>query len=93
MESWWELKKSLKKPKSNFAVTGMYLYDNSVFDRIKQIKPSKRNELEITDVNNLYIDESLMSYEFLTDEWTDAGTFESLFKANQIARNCMMEEK
>jgi glucose-1-phosphate thymidylyltransferase len=75
-----------KNPKSNFAVTGLYLYDNDVFEYIKELKPSKRNELEISDVNNIYIRKNKMKYCELEKEWTDAGTIESLFKANEIAR-------
>ena len=73
------------KPKSNLAVTGMYLYDNQVFDIIKKIKPSKRGELEITDVNNHYIKKNQMTYHVLDFEWTDAGTFDSLLRANMLA--------
>lgn len=73
------------KPKSDLAVTGMYLYDNQVFDMIKKIKPSRRGELEITDVNNYYIKKNKMSYCILNSEWTDAGTFDSLLRANMVA--------
>ena len=73
------------KPKSDLAVTGIYLYDNRVFEIIKKIKPSKRGELEITDVNNQYIKKNQMSYQLLNSEWTDAGTFDSLLRANLIA--------
>ena len=72
--------------KSNLAVTGLYIYDNSVFDKIKKLKPSKRNELEITDVNNAYIKEGRLRHYIIKGKWTDAGTFESLFKAHIIAR-------
>lgn len=71
-------------PKSNFAVTGIYMYDNSVFDKIRQLKPSGRGELEITDVNNQYILENKMKYSILEGDWTDAGKFESYFLANQL---------
>ncbi len=71
-------------PKSPYAVTGIYFYDNSVFDKIKTLKPSKRNELEITDVNNGYIAEDSLTYSFLDGWWTDAGTFESLARANRL---------
>jgi len=71
-----------KKPKSNFAVTGIYMYDNHVFDIIRTLKPSKRGELEITDVNNAYIKDGNMTYEILKGFWTDAGTFDSLLRAN-----------
>jgi glucose-1-phosphate thymidylyltransferase len=82
-----------KYPKSNYAVTGLYMYDNTVFDCIRQIKPSSRNELEITDVNNYYIRKNAMSYEFLNGEWTDAGTFESLYRANTIAREICLSTR
>jgi glucose-1-phosphate thymidylyltransferase len=70
------------KPKSNLAVIGFYLYDHSVFDIIKTLKPSGRGELEITDVNNAYIEAGTMTWEMLEGWWTDAGTFESLLRAN-----------
>jgi len=73
-----------KKPKTNYAVTGIYFYDNSIFDIIKTLKPSGRGELEITDVNNNYINRRQMEYDMLTGWWTDAGTFESLAKANNL---------
>jgi len=75
-----------KEPKSNLAVTGLYMYDSEVFDIIKNISPSKRGEYEITDVNNAYIERGSMKYSILSGDWTDAGTFESLFKANTLAR-------
>jgi len=65
-------------PKTNYAVTGIYMYDSRVFDIIKTLKPSKRGELEITDVNNAYIKEGLMSFSILEGWWTDAGTFDTL---------------
>ena len=71
-------------PKSPYAVIGIYLYDASVFDFIRPLKPSHRGELEITDVNNAYIDKGLMTCDILQGWWTDAGTFESLFHANQL---------
>jgi len=69
-------------PKSNFAVTGLYIYDNNVFDYIKSNKPSSRGELEITDVNNRYIDSGKMRWATLEGFWSDAGTFESLYRTN-----------
>jgi len=72
------------QPKSNYAVTGIYMYDFSVFDKIKTLVPSKRGELEITDVNNFYIEEDRLTYEVLDGWWTDAGTFESLLRANSL---------
>lgn len=80
-------------PKSNYAVTGLYLYDSTVFDVIKKLKPSARGELEITDVNNYYIHKGLMKSHFVQGEWTDAGTFESLFRANRIARKIVLGGK
>ena len=74
------------KPKSRFAVTGIYMYDETVFDKVRTCKPSHRNELEITDVNNAYIQEGTMSYSFLDGWWTDAGTFESLLRAANLVR-------
>jgi len=74
-----------KKPGSNLVVTGIYMYDTTVFDFIKQLKPSDRGELEITDVNNMYIKSNRMTYEVLDGWWTDAGTFESLYRANSLA--------
>lgn len=72
-----------QKPKSSYAVTGLYLYDNNVFDYIRKCKPSWRNELEITDVNNYYINEGMLSWSELKGFWTDAGTFGTLFLANE----------
>jgi glucose-1-phosphate thymidylyltransferase len=72
------------KPKSNYAVIGIYLYDASVFQKIRRLKPSGRGELEITDVNNFYIEEGKLTYEFLDGWWTDAGQFESLLHANNL---------
>jgi glucose-1-phosphate thymidylyltransferase len=71
-------------PKSPYAVIGIYLYDGTVFEKVRQLVPSRRNELEITDVNNAYIREGSMSYSFLDGWWTDAGTFESLLRAANL---------
>jgi len=73
-----------KKPKSNLAVTGVYMYDENVFDIIKTLKPSKRGELEITDVNNAYIKRGELEFDVLKGWWTDSGTFDSLLRANQL---------
>lgn len=73
-----------KKPESNYAVTGIYMYDSLVFDIIKGLEPSDRGELEITDVNNYYIRKKLLKYDILEGWWTDAGTFESLFHASDL---------
>jgi glucose-1-phosphate thymidylyltransferase len=72
------------RPKSNFAVVGIYMYDKTVFQKIKRLRPSGRGELEITDVNNFYIDEGKLTYEMLEGWWTDAGTFDSLLHANTL---------
>lgn len=71
-------------PKSNYAVIGVYLYDTTVFEKIRRLKPSGRGELEITDVNNFYVQEGTLTYETLDGWWTDAGTFESLLRANHL---------
>jgi glucose-1-phosphate thymidylyltransferase len=73
-----------KAPKSSYAVTGIYMYDRRVFDFIAALRPSARGELEISDVNNAYIREGDLHYDVLEGWWTDAGTFESLFRANQL---------
>ena len=75
-----------KEPKSDYAVTGVYFYDNTVFEIIRTLKPSARNELEIADVNNAYIAKNQLSYDILEGWWTDAGTFESLNRANEFVR-------
>jgi glucose-1-phosphate thymidylyltransferase len=72
-----------ENPQTNWAVTGVYVYDARVFDIIRTLKPSARGELEITDVNNEYIAGTEMGYDFIDGWWTDAGTFESLARANQ----------
>ena len=77
-----------KKPKSALVVTGCYMYDSGVFNIIKNLKPSKRNEYEISDVNNHYIQKNSISYSVLEGFWSDAGTFASLHKAAQF----MMEK-
>lgn len=75
------------RPKSNYAVTGIYMYDNTVFDKIRTLVRSDRGELEITDVNNAYIREGSMTFSMLEGWWTDAGTFDSLLRAaNLVAR-------
>ncbi|MFH1114881.1 MAG: sugar phosphate nucleotidyltransferase [Pseudomonadota bacterium] len=73
-----------QNPASRFAVTGIYLYDSQVFSFIRTLSPSRRGELEITDVNNLYIDQGTMTWSGLTGWWTDAGTFDSLLKASNL---------
>lgn len=79
-----------KNPKSNYAVTGIYMFDSTVFDKTRQIERSARGELEITDVNNAYIREGTMSFSFLDGWWTDAGTFDSLIRAaNLVYQTCL----
>ncbi len=73
-----------KRPRSHYAVTGIYMYDNTVFDKIRALVPSERGELEITDVNNAYIREGTMTFAFLEGWWTDAGTFDSLLRAANL---------
>ena len=76
-----------RKPKSNYAVTGIYFYDAGVFDIIRTLKPSARGELEITHVNDAYIAKGQLAYDILEGWWTDAGTFESLDRAGELVRN------
>jgi len=80
-----------KKPRSDLAVTGIYFYDNSVFDIVRKLKKSNRGELEITDVNRAYMKTDELFFSILGGEWTDAGTFESYQIANQVASK--FEEK
>ena len=74
-----------KKPASPYAVIGLYMYDARVFEYIRQLKPSKRGELEISDVNNLYLAQGTLEYDILKGYWTDAGTFDSLLKAGLLS--------
>jgi len=76
-----------RQPKSNYAVTGIYMYDAKVFDIIKSLRPSGRGELEITDVNNAYIERNQLTYDVLNGWWTDAGTHASLARANELAKD------
>jgi glucose-1-phosphate thymidylyltransferase len=80
------------RPKSNYAVTGIYMYDGTVFDKVNKLVPSDRNELEITDVNNFYIHEGTMTFDFLEGWWTDAGTFESLLRAGNLVAQSRMKQ-
>jgi len=79
-----EIVEKPKKPKSDFVVTGIYMYDHKVFDIIKTLKPSRRDELEITDVNNTYLERSELTYSILNGWWTDCGMFDSLLRANTL---------
>lgn len=76
------------KPKSNYCVTGLYFYDNKVVEYAKKLKPSKRNELEITDLNNMYLKENKLNIEMLSAEatWLDTGTIDSLFSASEFIK-------
>ena len=79
-------------PKSRYCVTGIYMYDNRVFDIIKELIPSSRGELEITDVNNWYIRDGSLTFNTLKGWWTDAGTFDSLLSANILARSINIDD-
>jgi glucose-1-phosphate thymidylyltransferase len=81
-----------ENPKSNYAVTGLYIYDKNVFEIVKELKPSGRGELEITDVNNEYIRRGEMKYSVVDGYWTDAGTMDSLFRASQLVRNSRVKD-
>ena len=74
-----------RNPKTDMAVTGVYMYDETAFDIIRTLKPSGRGELEITDVNNAYIRRGALEYDVLSGWWTDSGTFDSLLRANVLA--------
>lgn len=78
-----------KVPKSNLAVTGIYMFDGSVFEKINRLSPSARGELEITDVNNMYIQDGTLTYSYLDGWWTDAGTFESLLRAANLVASTL----
>jgi glucose-1-phosphate thymidylyltransferase len=75
-----------KNPKSNYAVIGLYMYSRGVFDIIKKLKPSKRNEYEITEVNNRFINKGTMGFSILKGFWSDAGTFQSLYRASGMIK-------
>ncbi len=79
-----QIEEKPQNPKSDLAVIGIYFYDNTVFDIIKNLKPSERGELEITDVNNHFINKGTMTWAELDGWWTDAGTFESLLHATNL---------
>lgn len=74
-------------PKSSYAVTGLYIYDNSVVEKARNLQPSARGELEITDLNNLYLEEGTLDVAFVRGKWLDTGTFESLYEAIKFARD------
>jgi glucose-1-phosphate thymidylyltransferase len=77
-------------PKSRLTVTGIYMYDYTVFEKCSRLVPSRRGELEITDVNNAYIREGAMRYSILEGWWTDAGTFSSLLRATNLVAEAAM---
>ncbi|WP_127531981.1 sugar phosphate nucleotidyltransferase [Paenibacillus kobensis] len=81
------------EPKSTYAVTGIYMYDNRVFEIVRTLVPSGRGELEITDVNNAYISSGNLTYDILQGWWTDAGTHASLTKANELAKDILFSEE
>ncbi|MRN54379.1 sugar phosphate nucleotidyltransferase [Paenibacillus monticola] len=80
-------------PKSNYAVTGIYMFDSNVFEIIKKLSPSNRGELEITDVNNAYIIRNELTYDILHGWWTDAGTHSSLARANELAKELIFGDE
>ncbi len=82
-----------QNPETNLAVTGLYLYDSTVFNKIEQIRPSARGELEITDINNLYLAEGKLKWSTLEGYWSDAGTFKTLAEVNHYWARKVMEEK
>ncbi len=82
-----------REPKSNFAVAGLYIYSNNVFKVVKNLKPSTRGELEITDVNNYFVNNGTMEYRILDGFWSDAGTFESLLRAGLLIQEHSINKK
>ncbi len=82
-----------EQPESNYAVTGMYIYDNSVIAKAKALQPSARGELEITDLNNVYLNEGSLDVAFVEGKWLDTGTFESLHEAITFARDRELAKK
>lgn len=90
LDSEGRIKRIIEKPAeppSTMAVTGIYMYDNQVFDFISRLEPSDRGELEITDVNNFYLERGILEHDILDGWWTDAGTFESLHRASALVAN------
>jgi glucose-1-phosphate thymidylyltransferase len=82
-----------KKPKSNYAVTGLYLYDSTCVKKSAELRPSARGEYEITDLNNIYLQEGTLEVAFVKGEWFDCGTFESLYAATELVRSKKMKKK
>ncbi|MBA3047885.1 NTP transferase domain-containing protein [Patescibacteria group bacterium] len=81
-----------KSPKSNYCVTGLYIYDSRVIEAAKSLKPSKRGELEITDLNNWYLEKGELEVAMVKGEWIDAGTFDSLLRAQNFAKEKMQDK-
>lgn len=75
-----------KHPKSEYAITGLYIYDHTVVEKARNLDPSDRGELEITDINNLYLQEENLDVAFVKNRWFDTGTFESMHRAVEFAR-------
>lgn len=86
-----EIEEKPKKHLSDFAITGMYIYDNRISGIAKEVKPSERGELEITELHNWYLKKGELKVDIVKGEWLDAGTFESLFKASELARRKHLE--
>ena len=82
-----------KEPKSDYAVTGLYIYDNTVVQKAKSLDPSDRGEIEITDVNNLYLQEKSLDVAFVEGEWLDTGTFEAMYQAVEFVRQKELSSK
>ncbi|MBU0978400.1 NTP transferase domain-containing protein [Patescibacteria group bacterium] len=82
-----------KQPKSDYAVTGLYIYDNTVVEKVKNLKLSDRGELEITDLNNVYLKEGSLDVAVVKGKWLDTGTFESLFEAITFVRDQRLNEQ
>jgi len=82
-----------KEPKSEYAITGLYVYDHTVMQKAKSLKPSARGELEITDLNNAYLQEGSLEVAFVKGKWLDTGTFEALFQATEFVRNNALQQQ
>ncbi|MCL2110497.1 sugar phosphate nucleotidyltransferase [Microgenomates group bacterium] len=82
-----------KNPKSDYAVTGLYVYDNTVIEKAKSLAPSARGELEITDINNLYLEEGTLDVRLVNGRWLDCGTMESLYEATTMMREKVLAKK
>lgn len=82
-----------KQPKSNYCIPGLYIYDNTVSEKAKQVEPSERGEIEITSIHNMYLEEGSLDVRFVTGAWFDAGTFESWFEATSYMRDLALKKK